>query len=543
MLIRILADNPGATFTRNIDKKFVETVRDLLRNARDPSVQQIMRETLHSLYTEKAYDTNMSNLFSMWGKESGLGTQRPPPNAAWQQLQQQQERAWNRGATQNQPPALPPPVELAARIEEARTSAKLLQQLVQMTPPNELQSHELVKEFAERCQTAQRSMQGYINSENPHPDDDTMQTLIETSEQLSVAASKHQRALLQARRATAAVTLPQRNDAINGMPPIPQAAVPLLSKPTLPIRKNQNSTPPTSTAFVPQREPPQPATPQSTTPQPAPPEHFNDSPPLSNYSPPPAPPPGMQDRLERRISGQGIPQGSPGHVRSPSSPNSLYSEQVFAPSPERRRSEYDPYRADSPSLNAPIPALPGRSGFGVPRDQPSQAPLPPTNKPTTAIELPSPGYGNPFSDTAHKVPDAATAYDDEDDPTATLYRLPGGGPTSMTARVAAALAAGRAGAKRDSNSSGSFGGGSGSGSGSGSGGDGSSNANMMPAHPQLRPPPPTGPEPSFTGDQASYHPGYHTTPSYRARQDSALKGLSMRGAVGIQEEPAEGTGP
>lgn len=40
-----------------------------------------------------------------------------------------------------------------------------------------------------------------MNAENPTPDNDTMLTLIETNDQLSVAISKHQRAGLQARKA------------------------------------------------------------------------------------------------------------------------------------------------------------------------------------------------------------------------------------------------------------------------------------------------------------------------------------------------------
>lgn len=101
---------------------------------------------------------------------------------------------------------LPPPNELAARIEEAKTSGKLLSQVVQSTPPSELLYNDLVKEFAERCQSASRSIQGYIHAENPTPDDDTLLTLIETNEQLSVAMSKHQRALLQARRVAGVVS-------------------------------------------------------------------------------------------------------------------------------------------------------------------------------------------------------------------------------------------------------------------------------------------------------------------------------------------------
>lgn len=39
-----------------------------------------------------------------------------------------------------------------------------------------------------------------MNAENPTPDNDTMLTLIDTNDQLSVAISKHQRAVLQARK-------------------------------------------------------------------------------------------------------------------------------------------------------------------------------------------------------------------------------------------------------------------------------------------------------------------------------------------------------
>lgn len=96
---------------------------------------------------------------------------------------------------------LPNPEELASRIEEARTSAKLLSQLTQSTPPSEILSSDLIKEFADRCQSASRSVQVYMISENPSPDNDTMETLIETNEQLSKAMSQHQRAVLNARKA------------------------------------------------------------------------------------------------------------------------------------------------------------------------------------------------------------------------------------------------------------------------------------------------------------------------------------------------------
>ncbi|KAH9870030.1 hypothetical protein J1614_006952 [Plenodomus biglobosus] len=204
MLIRILADNPGPSFTRNLDKQFADTVKHLLRNGNDPSVSQIVRETLDSMERDKAYDTNLNALFAMWRKEKGLMETAAKSfgprklNAPGWSNSQQIHGGFSSGSSRSK--GLPPPQELAGRIEEARTSAKLLLQLVQSTPANELLGNELVKEFAERCTTAQRSVHGYIACDDPAPDDDTMLTLIETNEQLSLAASKHQRAILQARR-------------------------------------------------------------------------------------------------------------------------------------------------------------------------------------------------------------------------------------------------------------------------------------------------------------------------------------------------------
>jgi hypothetical protein len=275
MLIRILADNPGATFTRNLDQKFTGTVKELLRTGKDSSVQQIIRETLQALYLEKAYDTNLATLFSMWSKESGMNfSQSTRAGGAGQssgygrQNSGQQVPRTNSGHRQRDV-ALPPPVELAARIEEAKTSAKLLQQLVQSTPPNELQENDLVKEFAERCMNAQRSMQIFMNSTNPSPDDDTMQTLIETSEQLSLAASKHQRSVLQARRSghTASPQLQNGFAAPAGPPPAQNTGY---SSPT--------------------------AAPSSTFA----PTVTRD---LQAYSPPPVPP-NMRDNLQRRSTAE-----------------------------------------------------------------------------------------------------------------------------------------------------------------------------------------------------------------------------------------------
>ena len=99
---------------------------------------------------------------------------------------------------------IPPPEELAARIEEAKITARLLLQTIQSTPSSELLNNDLIKEFAERASSASRSIQGYMSSDHPAPDEDTMLTLIETNEQLSIAMTKHQRAVLQARKSLSA---------------------------------------------------------------------------------------------------------------------------------------------------------------------------------------------------------------------------------------------------------------------------------------------------------------------------------------------------
>lgn len=229
MLIRILADNPGASFTKNLDKNFAETVKYLLRHGRDPSVAQILRETLDALEKDKAYDTNLQAMFAMWQKEKKLMANAAKSfntrNISAPPWSGHSQSRGGHGGGHPAPTSLPPPIELASRIEEARTSAKLLLQLVQSTTAHELLANDLVKEFSERCIAAQRSIQAYINCDNPSPDDDTMLTLIETNEQLSLAASKHQRAILQARRAlgaSASPPVPQLSN--NPLPPVGMSA-------------------------------------------------------------------------------------------------------------------------------------------------------------------------------------------------------------------------------------------------------------------------------------------------------------------------------
>ncbi|RAL63549.1 hypothetical protein DID88_003593 [Monilinia fructigena] len=187
MLIRILTENPGRPL-RGI------WIRNL----------QILMETLRTFTTEKADDETLAPLIEMWKKEqekiarfaaptgpAGPRTLVAPP------FDPNEQNYFGRNHHTHR---LPPPHELSSRIEEARTSAKLLSQVVQSTPPSELLANELVREFADRCQSASRSVQAYMVAENPGPDNDTMETLIDTNEQLSLAMNLHQRSVLHARK-------------------------------------------------------------------------------------------------------------------------------------------------------------------------------------------------------------------------------------------------------------------------------------------------------------------------------------------------------
>lgn len=69
MLMRILADNPGETFTRNLDTKFVDTARALLKSTKDNSVRQILMDTLDDFERTKFYDENLTLVITMWQEE------------------------------------------------------------------------------------------------------------------------------------------------------------------------------------------------------------------------------------------------------------------------------------------------------------------------------------------------------------------------------------------------------------------------------------------------------------------------------------------
>ncbi|KAG0637037.1 hypothetical protein HOY80DRAFT_303314 [Tuber brumale] len=227
MLTRILSDNPSCAFTRNLaEAKFIAAVKELLKHGREPSVRQKLVETLEhfdgrvtagvGVEVEGHGDEEvegLKGLVEVWAKEKrnmaklsksapafggggGLFTSIPNTNG--------QHQPHHYSAHQSH---LPNMEELAARISEAQTSAKLLEQVLQSTPHPEIPRNELICEFADRCKVASRSMQRYISvasgdddgaGDGGGIDEDTLTTLIMTNDLLTMAVGKHARAVKEA---------------------------------------------------------------------------------------------------------------------------------------------------------------------------------------------------------------------------------------------------------------------------------------------------------------------------------------------------------
>lgn len=196
MLIRILAQNPGPTFTRYLaDPRFTTAMKDLLRQGRDPSVWQILCETLEHFLTDpmRLADEGLGPLREVWVKEKSTRRKAEVGSVPTSPSQPQ-----GMFAPPQAHPGIPTMQELQARISEATTSASLLTQVLQSTPPVEIAGNELIREFVDRCKLAARSMQAYISADNPAPDSDTLTTLIETNDILSIALEGHKKAVASA---------------------------------------------------------------------------------------------------------------------------------------------------------------------------------------------------------------------------------------------------------------------------------------------------------------------------------------------------------
>jgi len=177
-------------------------------------------ETLDTFQREKQDDEGLAMVNEMWKKEHERMVKIHGPTGPRTTNEQApfDPHSQNYFSRNHHSRRLPAPQELASRIEEAKTSAKLLSQVVQSTPPSEILHNELIREFVDRCQSASRSVQAYMIAENPSPDNDTMETLIDTNEQLSKAISQHQRAILNARKIMGVNNDEARMSSVNAPP-------------------------------------------------------------------------------------------------------------------------------------------------------------------------------------------------------------------------------------------------------------------------------------------------------------------------------------
>ncbi|KAJ4417180.1 hypothetical protein N0V82_006302 [Gnomoniopsis sp. IMI 355080] len=274
MLVRILSDNPGQTFTRNLDGKFVDALKELLRNGRDLSVRQMLMETLDQFEHQKSWDEGLAGVIEMWKKEKekaykAYGGRGPPPPPPPNMMGGSgfgvpvDNHSQNYFARAHNSKRLPEPVELANRLEEAKTSAGLLLQLVANTPSTEVLDNDLIKEFADRCLSASRSIQSYMTAENPGPDNETMESLIDVNEQLQQALNSQKRAMLSARKelgldSRSQNPSPQPQPETNGSypPPIPVASGAFAGAPAIPRREvgkgkaRQSQGPPEPVGYV-----------------------------------------------------------------------------------------------------------------------------------------------------------------------------------------------------------------------------------------------------------------------------------------------------
>jgi len=69
-----------------------------------------------------------------------------------------------------------------------------------------------LQEFADRCSAASRSVQQFIECNNPPPDESTLVTLFETNEQLAASLSRHQLAIYGAKQRNGGSRNPSRTN-------------------------------------------------------------------------------------------------------------------------------------------------------------------------------------------------------------------------------------------------------------------------------------------------------------------------------------------
>ncbi|KAK9387447.1 hypothetical protein V1515DRAFT_601849 [Lipomyces mesembrius] len=178
MVLRILVDANSPTILNQIgeDEKLAPVVKDVLKRSRDPSVRELLATTLEHFAFEKPSTTELAELNKVYSIYV----------------------AGRSGSYKNSPSRHEPVSQekLEDVVEEAKTSASLLRQVVSTTPPVEISGSPLVMEFYERCVQLSSKIQSYLSRDSVPPLDESMiMTLISANDTLGTALEAHKAAL------------------------------------------------------------------------------------------------------------------------------------------------------------------------------------------------------------------------------------------------------------------------------------------------------------------------------------------------------------
>ncbi|KAK9319573.1 hypothetical protein V1517DRAFT_332110 [Lipomyces orientalis] len=188
MVLRILVDANSETILGQIgaDDKLATVVKDILKRSRDPSVRELLATTLEHFAFEKPNVAELVELNKVYLKYVAGGS-------------------GNGSSSRHEPVSQE---KLEDVVEEAKTSASLLRQVVSSTPPVQISGSPLVMEFYERCVQLSSKIQSYLSRDSVPPLDESMiLTLISANDTIGTALEAHTAAL---DRASALVSPPRQ---------------------------------------------------------------------------------------------------------------------------------------------------------------------------------------------------------------------------------------------------------------------------------------------------------------------------------------------
>ncbi|KAK9484857.1 hypothetical protein V1527DRAFT_468831 [Lipomyces starkeyi] len=178
MVLRILVDANSQTILNQIgeDDKLAPVVKDVLKRSRDPSVRELLATTLEHFAFEKPSAAELAELNKVYATYVAGGSE-----------------SYKLRPSRHEPVSQE---KLEDVVEEAKTSASLLRQVVSTTPPVEISGSPLVMEFYERCVQLSSKIQSYLSRDSVPPLDESMiMTLISANDTIGTALEAHKAAL------------------------------------------------------------------------------------------------------------------------------------------------------------------------------------------------------------------------------------------------------------------------------------------------------------------------------------------------------------